>query len=108
MKTKCRWNMGAIVAMYLATFAAVSQAETEDKVGFVIGPDQAMRITGGTTLDVLADSLMRQIVTTLSMEVRGKGVSPSPSIGVWRYSLPPGGGPSMRAHREGKSETKHG
>ena len=101
MKIKCYGRiMGAFVAGYLTTFAAVSMVEAADNSGFVIGPDEAVKITGGPASDAFADMLMQQIVTTLSNEVRGNGVSPNPSIGVWRYSIPPGTGPSMRAHRD--------
>ncbi len=101
MKIKlCGSFMTAFVAIFFAVFAAVPKAETVINTGLVIGPSADAQITGGIALSALADSILHEIVTTLSMEVRGENVSNGTSVGVWRYTLPPGTGPSMRAHRD--------
>ena len=50
-------------------------------------------------MGVFMESLMKAVLATLTAEVRGESEHEC-AFGVWRYAIPPGGGPGWQMHRE--------
>lgn len=96
------WKLWLAVALTAAGLASAIEAGSPPAktAGFVVDPEQAAQLTGGEPLNVFADTLVREVVTTISHELLGNDAPANPSIGVWRYALPPYSGPTTRAHRD--------
>ena len=84
------------VALALLSGWPVAGAAQND--GFVVLPEDAPRFAGPAGIEPFMESLMAQVLATLTGEISGKDGQPGGSFGIWRYVVPPGGGPAARTH----------
>jgi len=87
MKTMCLKIIAGLFGISLAVLPASSTAVADESEGFVVVPKNAPKFPGPAGME----SFITEVLATA--EKTGG------AFGVWRYVMPPGGGPGSHIHR---------
>jgi quercetin dioxygenase-like cupin family protein len=87
MKTVCLEIIAGLFGISLAVLSASSTPVAAESEGFVVVPEKALNFPGPAGME------------SFTTEVLATAEKTGGAFGIWRYTIPPGGGPSSHIHR---------
>jgi len=87
MKTMCLEIIAGLFGISLAVLSASSTPVAAESEGFVVVPENAAKFPGPAGME----SFITEVLATAEQT--------GGAFGIWRYVMPPGGGPGSHIHR---------